>query len=81
MQSKKKTEDICRTRLKKARRHIFRIVFEEEDLPNVMRHGEDCPPVQENLDDLVVVRVGRQDERGDVRGEVGRVRGYCLPAL
>ena len=58
-----------------------RIVFEEEDLPNVMRHGEDCPPVQENLDDLVVVRVGRQDERGDVRGEVGRVRGYCLPAL
>ena len=35
-------------------------------------------PVQEDLDDLVVVGVGGQDERGDVGGEGGRVAVQSL---
>ena len=38
-------------------------------------------PVQQDLDDLVVVGVSGEDERGDVGGEGGRVGGKRLPAL
>ena len=54
---------------------------EESLIPLVVGAGEDGPPVEEDLDDLVVVGVGGQDEGGDVRGEGRRVRGDCLPAL
>ena len=54
---------------------------EESLIPLVVGTGEDGPSVEEDLDDLVFVRVGRQDERGDVRGEGRCVRGDCLPAL
>ena len=54
---------------------------EESLIPLVVGAGEDGPPVEEDLDDLVVVGVGGQDERGDVRGEGRRVRGDRLPAL
>ena len=50
-------------------------------LPDIMRTGEDGAPVQEDLDDLVVVGVGGEDERGDVGCEGGRVGGQRLPAL
>ena len=54
---------------------------EEGLIPLVVGTGEDGPSVEEDLDDLVVVGVGGQDEGGDVRGEGRRVRGDCLPAL
>ena len=47
----------------------------------MMGTGEDGAPVKQDLDDLVVVGVGGQDERGDVGGEGGGVRWYRLPAL
>ena len=50
-------------------------------MPDIVRTGEDGPPVQQDLDDLVVVGVGGEDERGDVGGEGGRVGGQRLPAL
>ncbi len=46
-----------------------------------MRHGKDGAPVQEDLDDLVVVGVSGQDQRRYVGGEVGPVRRDRLPAL
>ena len=49
--------------------------------PDVVRHGQRGAPVQQDLDDLVVVPVRRQDERGDVRREGGRVGRQRLPAL
>ena len=54
---------------------------EEGLIPLVVRTGEDGAPVKEDLDDLVVVRVRRQDQRGDVRGEGRCVGGNCLPTL
>ena len=36
---------------------------------HVVGFGDPVAPVQEDLDDLVVVPVARQDDRGDVRGE------------
>ena len=50
-------------------------------IPLVVGTWEDCAAVEEDLDDLVVVRVRRQDQRRDVRGEGRRVRGDRLPAL
>ena len=47
----------------------------------MMGCGHHSAPVQEDLDDLVVVSVGREDQRGDVGGEGGRVGGQSLPAL
>ncbi len=49
--------------------------------PDVVRHGERRAPVQEDLDDLVVVPVRGQHQRGDVRREGGRVRRDRLPTL
>ena len=62
----------------------------------MMRAGKDGAVVKQNLlreeilinmiskiihlYDLIIICVSREDERGDVRGEVGRVRGYRLPA-
>jgi hypothetical protein len=46
-----------------------------------MRHGKDGAPVQEDLDDLIVVGVSGQDQRRYVGGEVGPVRRDRLPAL
>ena len=54
---------------------------EEGLIPLVVGTREDCAAVEEDLDDLVVVRVRRQDQRRDVRGEGRRVRGDRLPAL
>ena len=54
---------------------------EEGLIPLVVGTREDCATVEEDLDDLVVVRVRRQDQRRDVRGEGRRVRGDRLPAL
>ena len=54
---------------------------EEGLIPLVVGTGEDGPSVEEDLDDLVVVGVGGEDERGDVRGEGSCVRGDRLPAL
>ena len=42
-------------------------------LPLMMGCWHHSAPVQEDLDDLVVVGVGGEDERGDVGGEGGRV--------
>ena len=50
-------------------------------MPDVVRSGQCGAPVQEDLDDLVVVSVGREDQRRDVGGEGGRVGGQSLPAL
>ena len=50
-------------------------------IPLVVGTREDCPAVEEDLDDLVVVSVRGQDQRRDVRGEGRRVRGDRLPAL
>ena len=41
----------------------------------------DGSPVEQNFNDLVIVGVGGEDERGDVGGEGGRVGGERLPAL
>ena len=46
----------------------------------MMGCGHHSAPVQEDLDDLVVVSVGREDQRGDVGGEGGRVSVQGLPA-
>ncbi len=53
----------------------------ESGLPNIVGHWQNGAPVQQDLDDFVVVRVGGQDERGNIGGEVGAVRGDGLPAL
>ena len=50
-------------------------------LPLVVGCGHDGASVQQDLDDLVVVGVGGQDEWGDVGRERGRVRWQRLPAL
>ena len=50
-------------------------------IPLVVGTREDCPAVEEDLDDLVVVGVGGQDEGGDVGREGGSVGGDRLPAL
>ena len=47
----------------------------------IMRWGKSSTTVQQNLDDLVVVGVGGQDEGGDVRGEGGGVCWQRLPTL
>ena len=47
-------------------------------LPLMMGCRHHGAPVQEDLDDLVVVGVGGQDERGDVGGEGGRVAVQSL---
>ena len=52
-----------------------------KSLPLMMGCGHHSAPVQEDLDDLVVVSVGREDQRGDVGGEGGCVGGQSLPAL
>ncbi len=46
-----------------------------------MRHGKDGAPVEEDLDNLIVVGVSRQYQRRYVGGEVGPVRRDRLPAL
>lgn len=45
------------------------------DSPHVMRHRQGGSPVQQDLDYLVVVPVGGQDEGCDVGGEGGGVGG------
>ena len=55
--------------------------FEQNFLPFLMRPGQLRAPVQQDLEYLVVVLVGGEDERGDVGGEGGRVGGERLPAL
>ena len=47
----------------------------------MVRTGEPGSSVQQDLDDLVVVGVGGQDEGGDVGREGGSVGGDRLPAL
>ena len=47
----------------------------------VVRARHHRPAVQQDLDHLVVVGVGRQDQRRDVRGEGGRVPVHRFPAL
>ena len=47
----------------------------------VVRAGQDGTAVQQDLDHLVVVGVGRQDERGDVLGEGCLSLVHRLPAL
>ena len=49
--------------------------------PDIVRHWQRGPSVQEDLDDLVVVPVRRQHQRGDVGGERRGVRRNSLPAL
>ena len=46
-----------------------------------MRCRKRSAAIQEDLDDLVVVPMGRQDEGRDIRRESGRVRWQRLPAL
>ena len=46
----------------------------------MMGCGHHSAPVKEDLDDLVVVSVGREDQRGDVGGEGGGVAVQGLPA-
>ena len=55
--------------------------WEEGLIPLVMWTWEDGPSVEQDLDDLVVVGVGGQDEGGDVGREGGSVGGDRLPAL
>ena len=50
-------------------------------LPLVVRCGHDGAPVQQDLDDLVVVGVRGQDEGRDVRGKGGRVGRQRFPTL
>ena len=40
----------------------------------------DGSPVEENFNDLVIVGVGSEDERGDIGSEGGRVAVHSLPA-
>ena len=47
----------------------------------VVRAGQDRTAVQQDLDHLVVVGVGGQDERGDVLGECRLSLVHRLPAL
>ena len=47
----------------------------------MMRGWHDCSSVQQNLDDLVVVSVGGEDQWGDVGSEGGRVPIHGLPTL
>ena len=46
-----------------------------------MGGGKDGSSVQQDLDDLVIIGVSSQDQRGDVWREGGGVGGYRLPAL
>lgn len=46
-----------------------------------MGHGDHGTAIQKNLQDLVVVLVGGQDEWGDLRGEGGGVAVSLLPRL
>ena len=55
--------------------------WEEGLIPLVMWTWEDGPSIEQDLDDLVVVGVGGQDERRDVRGEGRGVRRDRLPTL
>ena len=55
--------------------------WEEGLIPLVMWTWEDGPSVEQDLDDLVVVSVGGQDERRDVRGEGRGVGGDSFPTL
>ena len=45
----------------------------------MVRAGQAGAPVQEDLDDLVVVGVGREDEGRHVSGEHGLLLGQRLP--
>ena len=49
--------------------------------PDIVGGGKGGSSVKQDLDDLVVICVSSQDQRGDVRCEGGRVGGYRLPAL
>ena len=49
--------------------------------PDIVGHRKCCPAVEQNFDDFVVVPVGRQHQRRDVRGERRRLRGNRLPTL
>lgn len=48
---------------------------------NVMGHRQNRSTIQQDLDDLVIVPVGRQYKRGDVRRERRRVGWQCFPTL
>ena len=46
-----------------------------------MRHGQSCPPIQKQFQDLVVVAMSSENEWGDVLGVDRRVELNCLPTL
>ena len=46
-----------------------------------MGSGHHGSPIQQYLDYFVIIRVSRQDQRGDVGREGRGVGGYRLPAL
>lgn len=48
---------------------------------HIMGHGQHGTPIQEDLDDLIVVAVSRQDQRRNVRREGRRVLRGGFPAL
>ncbi len=60
---------------------IVVVIIVAVGVPHVMRDGQDGAAVQQDLDDLIVVAVGGQDEGCDVRGKVGSVGRDCLPTL
>ena len=49
--------------------------------PDIVGGGKGGSSVQQDLDDLVIIRVSSQNQRGDVGREGGGVGGYRLPAL
>ena len=51
-------------------------------IPDVVRHGKNSSSVKKKPDDLVVVSVSGQDDRGDVGCETGSLAlSKRLPAL
>ena len=49
--------------------------------PDIVGGGKSGSSVQQDLDDLVIICVSSQDQRGDVGREGGSVGWYRLPAL
>lgn len=47
--------------------------------PDVMRHGQDGATVEQDLEDLIVIPVGGQNERRDLGCEGRRVTVGLLP--
>ena len=60
---------------------FFWFLYCANGFPNVVGNRKHGAPVEEDLDHLVVVRVCRQDQRGDVGCERGSVTGDRLPTL